>query len=97
MIPRLLPRYALDWPDARARALPREAPANAGCSSSWNAASSTSALPTLLLREGPFDYTEVLVDPYPLSTVVAHDSAPLSLSSTQSPPVSVSVTGSRRA
>src|SRR5215211_8494425 len=70
VIPRLLPRYARDWPEVRV--LPREAPTDAGLFELVERGELDLSFADMPLRKGPFDFTEVLVDPYIL--LVAADS-----------------------
>jgi DNA-binding transcriptional LysR family regulator len=70
VVPRLLPRYARDWPDIRV--LPREAPTDADLFAFVERGELDLSFADMPLRPGPFDHTEVLVDPYIL--LVAADS-----------------------
>jgi DNA-binding transcriptional LysR family regulator len=70
VVPRLLPRYARDWPDVRV--LPREAPTDADLFAFVERGELDLSFADMPLRPGPFDHTEVLVDPYIL--LVAADS-----------------------
>ncbi|HVD48392.1 MAG TPA: LysR family transcriptional regulator [Gaiellaceae bacterium] len=74
VIPRLLPRYARDWPDVRV--LPREAPTDAGLFEFVERGELELSFADLPLHPGPFESVELLRDPYVL--LVAADS-PLAL------------------
>jgi molybdate transport repressor ModE-like protein len=70
VIPRLLPRYARDWPDVRV--LPREAPTDAGLFDFVERGELELSFADLPLHPGPFESVELLTDPYVL--LVAADS-----------------------
>lgn len=70
IVPRLLPRYARDWPDVHV--LPREAPTDAGLFELVERGELDLSFADMPLHPGPFEATEVLVDPYIL--LVAADS-----------------------
>jgi DNA-binding transcriptional LysR family regulator len=70
IVPRLLPRYARDWPDVRV--LPREAPTDAGLFELVERGELELSFADLPLHPGPFDSVELLSDPYVL--LVAADS-----------------------
>jgi DNA-binding transcriptional LysR family regulator len=70
VIPRLLPRYARDWPEVRV--LPREAPTDAGLFELVERGELELSFADLPLQAGPFDSVELLTDPYVL--LVAADS-----------------------
>jgi DNA-binding transcriptional LysR family regulator len=70
VIPRLLPRYARDWPDVRV--LPREAPTDAGLFELVERGELELSFADLPLHPGPFESVELLTDPYVL--LVAADS-----------------------
>jgi molybdate transport repressor ModE-like protein len=74
VIPRLLPRYARDWPDVQV--LPREAPTDAGLFEFVERGELELSFADLPLHPGPFESVELLRDPYVL--LVAADS-PLAL------------------
>jgi molybdate transport repressor ModE-like protein len=62
VVPRLLPRFARDWPDVRV--LPREAPTDADLFAFVERGELDLSFADMPLRPGPFDHTQVLVDPY---------------------------------
>lgn len=62
VIPRLLPLYAREWPDVRV--LPREAPTDAALFELVERGELELSFADMPLRPGPFDHTQVLVDPY---------------------------------
>jgi molybdate transport repressor ModE-like protein len=64
VIPRLLPRYARDWPEVRV--LPREAPTDAGLFELVEAGELDLSFADLPLHPGPFEAVELLTDPYVL-------------------------------
>jgi DNA-binding transcriptional LysR family regulator len=64
VIPRLLPRYARDWPDVRV--LPREAPTDAGLFELVERGELELSFADLPLHPGPFESVELLTDPYVL-------------------------------
>jgi molybdate transport repressor ModE-like protein len=64
VIPRLLPRYARDWPDVRV--LPREAPTDAGLFELVERGELDISFADLPLHPGPFESVELLRDPYVL-------------------------------
>ncbi len=64
IVPRLLPRYARDWPDVRV--LPREAPTDAGLFELVERGELELSFADLPLHPGPFDSVELLSDPYVL-------------------------------
>ena len=70
IVPRLLPRYARDWPNVRV--LPQEAPTDAGLFELVERGELELSFADLPLREGPFESVELLRDPYVL--LVAADS-----------------------
>jgi DNA-binding transcriptional LysR family regulator len=70
IVPRLLPRYARDWPDVRV--LPREAPTDAGLFELVERGELELSFADLPLHPGPFESIDLLVDPYVL--LVAADS-----------------------
>jgi molybdate transport repressor ModE-like protein len=70
IIPRLLPRYAREWPNVRV--LPREAPTDAGLFELVERGELELSFADLPLHPGPFESVEVLNDPYIL--LVAADS-----------------------
>jgi DNA-binding transcriptional LysR family regulator len=64
IVPRLLPRYARDWP--RVRVLPREAPTDAALFELVERGELDLSFADLPLHPGPFDSVDLLVDPYVL-------------------------------
>jgi molybdate transport repressor ModE-like protein len=66
IIPRLLPRYASEWPDVRV--LPREAPTDAGLFEFVEGGELELSFADMPLRPGPFESVELLTDPYVLLT-----------------------------
>jgi molybdate transport repressor ModE-like protein len=70
IIPRLLPRYARDWPNVRV--LPREAPTDAGLFELVERGELELSFADLPLHPGPFESVDLLTDPYVL--LVAADS-----------------------
>ena len=66
IIPRLLPRYARDWPDVAV--LPREAPTDAGLFELVEAGELELSFADFPLHEGPFESIELMDDPYVLLT-----------------------------
>jgi DNA-binding transcriptional LysR family regulator len=70
VIPRLLPRFARDWPQVRV--LPREAPTDAGLFELVERGELELSFADLPLHPGPFESVELLADPYVL--LVAADS-----------------------
>jgi DNA-binding transcriptional LysR family regulator len=66
IIPRLLPRYARDWPDVTV--LPREAPTDAGLFDLVEAGELELSFADFPLHEGPFESLELMDDPYVLLT-----------------------------
>jgi molybdate transport repressor ModE-like protein len=64
IIPRLLPRYARDWPAVRV--LPREAPTDAGLFELVERGELELSFADLPLHPGPFESVELLTDPYVL-------------------------------
>src|SRR5690242_10848944 len=66
IIPRLLPRYARDWPDVTV--LPREAPTDAGLFELVEAGELELSFADFPLHEGPFESVELMDDPYVLLT-----------------------------
>jgi DNA-binding transcriptional LysR family regulator len=70
IVPRLLPRYARDWPDVRV--LPRESPTDAGLFELVERGELELSFADMPLHPGPFESIELLDDPYVL--LVAADS-----------------------
>jgi molybdate transport repressor ModE-like protein len=70
VVPRLLPRYARDWPAVRV--LPREAPTDAGLFELVERGELELSFADMPLHPGPFESIELLTDPYVL--LVAADS-----------------------
>jgi len=70
IVPRLLPRYARDWPNVRV--LPQESPTDAGLFELVERGELELSFADLPLHPGPFESIELLDDPYVL--VVASDS-----------------------
>ena len=70
IVPRLLPRFARDWPNVRV--LPREAPTDAGLFELVERGELELSFADMPLHTGPFDHAELLTDPYVL--LVAADS-----------------------
>jgi molybdate transport repressor ModE-like protein len=70
IVPRLLPRYARDWPAVRV--LPREAPTDAGLFELVERGELELSFADMPLHPGPFASLELLTDPYVL--LVAADS-----------------------
>jgi DNA-binding transcriptional LysR family regulator len=70
VVPRLLPRYARDWPAVRV--LPREAPTDAGLFELVARGELELSFADMPLYPGPFESVELLTDPYVL--LVAADS-----------------------
>ena len=70
VVPRLLPRYARDWPDVRV--LPQESPTDAGLFELVERGELELSFADLPLHPGPFESVELLDDPYVL--VVPTDS-----------------------
>jgi DNA-binding transcriptional LysR family regulator len=66
IIPRLLPRYARDWPEVAV--LPREAPTDAGLFELVEAGELELSFADFPLHEGPFESVELMDDPYVLLT-----------------------------
>jgi molybdate transport repressor ModE-like protein len=64
IIPRLLPRYARDWPEVRV--LPREAPTDAGLFELVERGELELSFADLPLHPGPFESVDLLTDPYVL-------------------------------
>jgi molybdate transport repressor ModE-like protein len=64
VIPRLLPRYARDWPEVRV--LPREAPTDAGLFELVERGELELSFADLPLHPGPFESVDLLTDPYVL-------------------------------
>jgi molybdate transport repressor ModE-like protein len=64
IIPRLLPRYARDWPDVRV--LPRESPTDAGLFELVERGELELSFADLPLPPGPFESVDLLTDPYVL-------------------------------
>ena len=64
VVPRLLPRYARDWPDVRV--LPRESPTDAGLFELVERGELELSFADLPLHPGPFDSVELMDDPYVL-------------------------------
>jgi DNA-binding transcriptional LysR family regulator len=64
IVPRLLPRYARDWPDVRV--LPRESPTDAGLFELVEAGELDLSFADMPLHPGPFEAAEIMVDPYVL-------------------------------
>jgi DNA-binding transcriptional LysR family regulator len=70
IVPRLLPRYARDWPNVRV--LPRESPTDAGLFELVERGELELSFADLPLHAGPFESLELMDDPYVL--VVSADS-----------------------
>ena len=70
VVPRLLPRYARDWPDVRV--LPQESPTDAGLFELVERGELELSFADLPLHPGPFESVELMDDPYVL--VVPADS-----------------------
>jgi len=70
IVPRLLPRYARDWPNVRV--LPRESPTDAGLFELVERGELELSFADLPLHAGPFESIELMDDPYVL--VVPADS-----------------------
>jgi DNA-binding transcriptional LysR family regulator len=70
IVPRLLPRYARDWPDVRV--LPQESPTDAGLFELVERGELELSFADLPLHPGPFESVELMDDPYVL--VVQADS-----------------------
>jgi DNA-binding transcriptional LysR family regulator len=70
IVPRLLPRYARDWPNVRV--LPRESPTDAGLFELVERGELELSFADLPLHAGPFESVELMDDPYVL--VVPADS-----------------------
>ena len=70
IVPRLLPRYARDWPDVRV--LPQESPTDAGLFELVERGELELSFADLPLHPGPFESIELMDDPYVL--VVPADS-----------------------
>jgi DNA-binding transcriptional LysR family regulator len=66
IIPRLLPRYARDWPDVTV--LPREAPTDAGLFELVESGELELSFADFPLHDGPFESIELMDDPYVLLT-----------------------------
>jgi DNA-binding transcriptional LysR family regulator len=66
IIPRLLPRYARDWPEVTV--LPREAPTDAGLFELVEAGELELSFADFPLHDGPFESIELMDDPYVLLT-----------------------------
>jgi DNA-binding transcriptional LysR family regulator len=66
IIPRLLPRYARDWPDVSV--LPREAPTDAGLFELVESGELELSFADFPLHDGPFESIELMDDPYVLLT-----------------------------
>jgi DNA-binding transcriptional LysR family regulator len=64
IIPRLLQRYAKDWPDVAV--LPRESPTDAGLFELVESGELELSFADLPLRDGPFELVELMSDPYVL-------------------------------
>ncbi|HEY7019359.1 MAG TPA: LysR family transcriptional regulator [Gaiellaceae bacterium] len=64
IVPRLLPRYAREWPDVNV--LPREAPTDAGLFELVEAGELELSFADLPLHPGPFESVDLLTDPYVL-------------------------------
>ena len=64
IIPRLLPRYARDWPDVTV--LPREAPTDAALFELVESGELELSFADFPLHEGPFESLELMDDPYVL-------------------------------
>ena len=75
VVPRLLPRYARDWPDVRV--LPQESPTDAGLFELVERGELELSFADLPLHPGPFDSVELMDDPYVL---VVPASSPLAQS-----------------
>jgi DNA-binding transcriptional LysR family regulator len=82
IIPRLLPRYAREWPDVKV--LPREAPTDAGLFELVEAGELELSFADFPLHEGPFESLELMDDPYvlvaPADSPLAATSEPVGLS-----------------
>jgi DNA-binding transcriptional LysR family regulator len=72
ILPRLLHRYAIDWPDVRV--LPQESPTDAGLFDLVESGELELSFADLPLREGPFESVELMRDPYVL---LVHAGSPL--------------------
>ncbi len=70
VVPRLLPRYARDWPNVRV--LPQESPTDAGLFELVERGELELSFADLPLHPGPFESVELMADPYVL--VVPADS-----------------------
>ena len=75
VVPRLLPRYARDWPNVRV--LPQESPTDAGLFELVERGELELSFADLPLHPGPFDSVELMDDPYVL---VVPASSPLAQS-----------------
>jgi DNA-binding transcriptional LysR family regulator len=75
VVPRLLPRYARDWPDVRV--LPQESPTDAGLFELVERGDLELSFADLPLHPGPFESVELMDDPYVL---VVPASSPLAQS-----------------
>jgi DNA-binding transcriptional LysR family regulator len=64
ILPRLLQRYAVDWPDVRV--LPQESPTDAGLFDLVESGELELSFADLPLRDGPFEWVELMRDPYVL-------------------------------
>lgn len=64
IVPRLLPRFAREWPDVRV--LPRESPTDAGLFELVEGGELDLSFADLPLHPGPFEAAEVMTDPYVL-------------------------------
>ncbi len=74
VVPRLLPRYARDWPNVRV--LPRESPTDAGLFELVDRGELELSFADLPLHPGPFESVELMDDPYvlvvPAESPLAH-------------------------
>ena len=64
VLPQLLQRYALAWPDLRV--LPKESPTDAGLFDLVESGELELSFADLPVREGPFEWVELMRDPYVL-------------------------------
>ena len=64
VLPQLLQRYAVDWPDVRV--LPEESPTDAGLFDLVESGELELSFADLPVREGPFEWVELMRDPYVL-------------------------------
>jgi molybdate transport repressor ModE-like protein len=64
VLPQLLQRYGVDWPDVRV--LPEESPTDAGLFDLVESGDLELSFADLPVREGPFEWVELMRDPYVL-------------------------------